>query len=90
MNTGIIEPYSDGFLEVLPEGEDSDYWQIVAIHINGQAYCPTPQLYRSEKLALAKAAQIYDWLVEHPPEISHGVCYCSLLKLILWQQPKLC
>lgn len=88
MNIGIIEPYSNGFIEVLPEGEGGDYWHIVAIHINGQAYCPTPQLYRSEKLALAKAAKIYDWIAEHEPEITHGSCYCSPLKLILWQQPK--
>jgi hypothetical protein len=85
MNIGIIEPYSNGFLEIVPE---SDYWQIVAIHINGQAYCPTPQLYRSEKVALAKAAQIYDWLADRQPEISHGACNCSELKLILWQQAK--
>jgi hypothetical protein len=85
MNIGIIEPYSDGFLEVVPE---SDYWQIAAIHINGQAYCPTPQLYRSEKVALAKATQIYDWLADHEGEISNGACNCSELKLILWQQPK--
>ncbi|MFN6463505.1 MAG: hypothetical protein RMZ41_017055 [Nostoc sp. DedVER02] len=85
MNIGIIESYSNGFLEVVPE---SDYWQIVAIHINGQAYCPTPRLYRSEKLALAKAAQIYDWLANHEGEISDGACNCSELKLILWQQPK--
>ncbi|MCW5312331.1 hypothetical protein GTQ43_00220 [Nostoc sp. KVJ3] len=85
MNIGIIESYSNGFLEVVPE---SDYWQIVAIHINGQAYCPTPELYRSEKIALVKAAQIYDWLAEHEGEISNGACNCSELKLILWQQPK--
>ncbi|MEH2346954.1 MAG: hypothetical protein V7K55_02940 [Nostoc sp.] len=85
MNTGIIESYSNGFLEVVPE---SDYWQIVAIHINGQAYCPTPQLYRSEKVALAKATQIYDWLAVHEGEISDGVCNCTELKLILWQQSK--
>lgn len=88
MNIGIIEPYSNGFLEVVPEGEDSDYWQITAIHINGQAYCPTPQFYRSEKAALAKAARIYDWLAEHEREISNGVYNCSQLKVILWQQPK--
>ncbi|MCC5608986.1 hypothetical protein LC612_19920 [Nostoc sp. CHAB 5834] len=85
MNIGIIQPYSNGFLEVVPE---SDYWQIAAIHINGQAYCPTPQLYRSEKVALAKATQIYDWLADHEGEISGGGYYCSELKLILWQQPK--
>ena len=88
MNIGIIEPYSNGFLEVIPEGEDSDYWQIAAIHINGQAYCPTPRLYRSERVALAKATQIYDWIADHEGEISNGACNCSELKLILWQQPK--
>ncbi|MEH2070183.1 MAG: hypothetical protein V7K47_18835 [Nostoc sp.] len=88
MNIGIIEPYNSGFLEVIPEGEDSDYWLITAIHINGQAYCPTPGLYRSQRIALAKAAKIYDWLADHEGEISNGACYCSQLKLILWQQPK--
>ncbi|MBD2448617.1 hypothetical protein H6G76_15940 [Nostoc sp. FACHB-152] len=88
MNLGIIEPYNSGFLEVIPEGENSDYWQIAAIHINGQAFCPTPVLYRSEKVALAKAAKIYDWIDTHEPEINNGVCYCSQLKIILWQQTK--
>ncbi|MBW4617019.1 MAG: hypothetical protein KME21_28005 [Desmonostoc vinosum HA7617-LM4] len=88
MNIGIIEPYNNGFLEVVPEGESSDYWQIAAIHINGQAYCPTPQLYRSEKVALVKAAQIYDWIAEHEHQIINGVCYCSQLKLVLWQQSR--
>jgi hypothetical protein len=88
MNIGIIEPYSNGFLEIVPEGEDSDYWHIAAIHINGQAFCPTPQLYRSEQLALAKAAKIYDWIAETQPEIINGACYCSHLQLILWQQLK--
>ncbi|MFW9261137.1 hypothetical protein A4S05_12570 [Nostoc sp. KVJ20] len=85
MNIGIIQAYSNGFLEIVPE---SDYWQIAAIHINGQAYCPTPQLYRSEKVALAKATQIYDWIADHEQQISDETCYCSELKLILWQQPK--
>ncbi|MBH8564073.1 hypothetical protein I8748_18095 [Nostoc sp. CENA67] len=89
MNIGIIQPYSNGFLDVVPEGEDSDYWQIAAIHINGQAYCPTPRLYRSEKAALAKAAQIYDWLADHSHQISNGIYNCSELQLILWQQSKL-
>ncbi|MEH2378967.1 MAG: hypothetical protein V7K27_08680 [Nostoc sp.] len=88
MNIGIIESYNSGFLEVVPEGEDSDYWQIAAIHFNGQAYCPTPVLYRSEKVALAQAAQIYDWLADHEGEISNGAYNCFQLKLILWQQPK--
>jgi hypothetical protein len=85
MNIGIIQSYSNGFLEVVPE---SDYWQIAAIHINGQAYCPTPQLYRSEKVALAKATQIYDWIADHEHQINDEAYYCSELKLILWQQPK--
>ncbi|MBE8996730.1 hypothetical protein IQ274_00470 [Nostoc sp. LEGE 12447] len=85
MNIGIIESYCNGFLEIVPE---SDYWQIVAIHINGHAYCPTPRLYRSEKVALAKAAQIYDWLADREGEISDGACNCSELKLILWKQTK--
>ncbi len=85
MNIGIIQPYSNGFLEVVPE---SDYWQIAAIHINGQAYNRLPGLYRSERVALAKAAQIYDWLADHEGEISNGACNCEKLKLILWQQPK--
>ncbi len=85
MNIGIIQPYNTGFLEVVPE---SDYWQIIAIHINGQAYCPTPVLYRSEKVALAKATQIYDWIADHEYQISDGAYYCSELKLIIWQQPK--
>ncbi|MEH2321907.1 hypothetical protein [Nostoc sp.] len=85
MNIGIIESYSNGFLEIVPE---SDYWQIAAIHINGQAYCPTPRLYRSERVALTKAAQIYDWLADHEHQISDGACNCEKLKLILWQQPK--
>jgi len=85
MNIGIIQAYSNGFLEIVPE---SDYWQIAAIHINGQAYCPTPQLYRSEKVALAKATQIYNWIADNEQQISDETCYCSELKLILWQQPK--
>lgn len=85
MNIGIIQRYSNGFLEVVPE---SDYWQIAAVHINGEAFCPSPRLYHSEKVALAKAAQIYDWLADYEHQISDGVCYCPQLKLILWQQPK--
>jgi hypothetical protein len=33
MNIRIIEPKNSGFLEVMPEGEGSDYWQIAAVHI---------------------------------------------------------
>ncbi|YAF99237.1 MAG: hypothetical protein AB3A66_27595 (plasmid) [Nodularia sp. CChRGM 3473] len=88
MNIGIIEPYSNGFLEVVPEGEGSDYWHIAAIHIDGQSFCPSPRLYRSEQVALAKASRIYDWITDHALEVSHGVCYCSHLKLSVWQQPK--
>ncbi|MBW4565407.1 MAG: hypothetical protein KME32_30850 [Mojavia pulchra JT2-VF2] len=88
MNLGIIEPYSSGFLEVVPEGEGSDYWQIAAIHINGEAFCPSPRLYRSQQAALALAAQIYDWIADREQEISDGDCYCSKLKLSVWHQPK--
>lgn len=88
MNIGIIEPYSDGFIEVIPDGEGSDYWHIAAIHINGKAFCPSPKLYRSEKIALAKAAQIYDWIAENEQEISDWGAYCETLQLILWYQPK--
>jgi hypothetical protein len=69
MNIGIIEPYNSGFLEVVPEGEGSDYWQIAVIHINGEAFCPSPRLYRSQQVALAKAAQIYDWIADHEQQI---------------------
>ncbi|AUS99868.1 hypothetical protein CLI64_05395 [Nostoc sp. CENA543] len=88
MNIGIIESYSNGFIEVLPEGEGSDYWYIAAIHIDGEAYCPTPQLYRSEKVALKKAAKIYDWIADNETEINQETCYCSTLKLVIWRQPK--
>ncbi|PHJ54884.1 hypothetical protein VF14_34290 [Nostoc linckia z18] len=88
MNIGIIQPYSNGFLDVVPEGEGSDYWHIAAIHINGQAYCPSPRLYRSETVALTKAAQIYDWIADHENQIVNGAYNCSELNLIIWQQPK--
>ncbi|MEA5623093.1 hypothetical protein [Nostoc sp. UHCC 0251] len=84
MNIGIIEPKSSGFLEVMPEGEGSDYWQIAAVHINGKAFCPSPKLYRSEQAALRVAAKIYDWIAEHEHQISDGASYCSDLKLSLW------
>ncbi|PMB48339.1 hypothetical protein CEN39_23055 [Fischerella thermalis CCMEE 5201] len=88
MNVGIISPHSNGFLEVIPEGESSDYWLIAAIHINGKAFCPSPRLYRSQQVALARAAQIYDWIANHEQEISGGDWYCSKLNLMLWHQPK--
>ncbi|GAX40026.1 hypothetical protein NIES4075_09880 [Tolypothrix sp. NIES-4075] len=88
MNIGIIEPYSSGFLEVVPEGEGSDYWQIAAIHINGKAFCLSPRLYRSQQVALAKAAQIYDWIADHEQQISSKGCYCEKFQLTLWHQPK--
>jgi hypothetical protein len=90
MNIGIIEPYGSGFLEVMPEGEGSDYWQIAAIHISGEAFCPSPRLYRSQQVALTKAAQIYDWIVDHKQQTSSGDCYCKKFKLTLWHQPKVC
>ncbi len=88
MNIGIIEPYNSGFLEVVPEGEGSDYWQIAAIHINGEAFCPSPRLYRSQQVALAKAAQIYDWIADHEQQNSGKTENCEKLKLTLWRQPK--
>ncbi|MCC5639393.1 hypothetical protein LC593_26940 [Nostoc sp. CHAB 5844] len=89
MNMGIIEPYSSGFLEILPEGESSDYWLIAGIHINGEVFCPSPRLYRSERVALARAAQLYDWIADNKPQISAGDFYCSPLNVSLWYQPKL-
>ncbi|MBD2302513.1 MULTISPECIES: hypothetical protein [Nostocales] len=88
MNMGIIEPYSSGFLEILPEGECSDYWLIAGIHINGEVFCPSPRLYRSERVALARAAQLYDWIVDHQQQIVAGDYFCSQLNLSLWYQPK--
>ena len=88
MNIGIIEPKNSGFLEMMPEGESSDYWQIAAVHINDQVFCPSPKLYPWQQVALAQAAQIYDWLADHKPQISGGSCYISSLKLALWYQPK--
>ncbi len=88
MNIGIIESYNSGFLDVIPEGEDSDYWQIAAIHINGEAFCPSPRLYRSQQVALAKAAQIYDWIADHEQQNSGKTENCEKLKLTLWRQPK--
>ena len=72
---GIIEPYNSGFLEVVPEGEGSDYWQIAAIHINGEAFRPSPRLYRSQQIALAKATQIYDWIADHEQQISFQLTF---------------
>jgi hypothetical protein len=89
MNIGKIEPYSSGFLEIILEGEGSDYWQIAAVHINGEVFCPSPRLYRSEQVALSTAAQIYDWIVDQKHQIMAESCYCSQLKLSLWYQPKL-
>ncbi|MBD2446199.1 hypothetical protein H6G76_03310 [Nostoc sp. FACHB-152] len=89
MNIGRIEPYNSGFLEIIPEGEGSDYWQIAAVHINGAVVCPSPRLYRSEQAALAKAAQIYDWIADQTHQIMAESCYCSGLKLSLCYQPKL-
>jgi hypothetical protein len=88
MNIGIIEPYNSGFLEVVPEGEGSDYWQIAAIHINGEAFCLSPRLYRSQQVALAKAAQIYDWIADHEQQTSGKIEDCEKFKLTLWRQPK--
>ena len=88
MNIGIIEPYNSSFLEVVPEGEGSDYWQIAAIHINGEAFCLSPRLYRSQQVALAKAAQIYDWIADHEQQTSSKTEDWEKFKLTLWRQPK--
>jgi hypothetical protein len=88
MNMGIIEPYSSGFLEIVPEGESSDYWLIAAIHINGEVFFPSPRLYRSERVALATAGKIYDWIANHIQQITDGDYYCPQLNLCLWQQSK--
>jgi hypothetical protein len=89
MNIGKIEPYNSGFLEIIPEDEGSDYWHIAAVHINGEVFCPSPRLYHSEQVALATAAQIYDWIADQEHQIMPESCYCSQLKLCLWHQPKL-
>ncbi|MDJ0736892.1 MAG: hypothetical protein QNJ47_22965 [Nostocaceae cyanobacterium] len=88
MNFGIIEPYENGFLEIIPDGFESDYWLIMAIHINGEVFCLDPRLYRSEKIALNKAARIYDWLQNHEHVFSDWLCYCDEFKMTLWRQPK--
>ncbi|MBD2778286.1 hypothetical protein [Iningainema tapete] len=82
---GIIEPYKDGFVEVVPEGKGSDYWQIAAIHIKGEVFCPNPRLFRNELSALGKAQQIYDWIASHEQETRSRICYCEELKLPLWR-----
>lgn len=89
MNVGIIEPYSSGFVEVVPEGEGSDYWQIAAIHINGEVFCPSPRLYRSKQAALKKAEKMYDWIANHEKETRGWGCYCENLEIILWHQQKI-
>jgi hypothetical protein len=89
LNLGILEPYKDGFLEIVPEGLASDYWHIAAIHINGEVFCPTPQLCRTEQAALSKAQKIYDWVVTHALTTSSYRYYCQKFKIMLWRQPKL-
>ncbi|WP_211178556.1 MULTISPECIES: hypothetical protein [Brasilonema] len=86
---GIIEPLKDGFLEIIPEGEGSDYWHIAAIHINGEVFCPSPRIYPSTNVAFAKARRIFYWIYNHQIETQGLGCYCEELKITLWRQPKL-
>jgi hypothetical protein len=88
MSTGMIEPFKDGFLEIIPEGEGSDYWQIAAIHINGQVFCPSPRIYSSTNAAFTKARQIFDWICNHEQETCRWICFCEELNMTLWRQPK--
>ncbi|WP_026733345.1 hypothetical protein [Fischerella sp. PCC 9605] len=88
MSLGIIEAYSGGFLEIIPEGEGSDYWLIVAIHINGEVLRPSPRLYRNKKQALAKAKKIYDWIANRDRQIYDRVCWCEELGITLWHESK--
>jgi hypothetical protein len=88
MDFGIIEPYENGFLEIVPEGTGSDYWLIMAVHINGEVFCPDPRLYRSERIALKKASRIYDWLQNHELAFSDWLYYCDELQMNVWRQPK--
>jgi hypothetical protein len=88
MNLGIIEPYNGGFLEVIPEGDGSDYWVIAGIHINGEAYRPSPRLFRSERSATIKAQKIYDWIANNENQVQGWGCWCADLKITLWHQSK--
>ncbi|KYC39330.1 hypothetical protein WA1_31850 [Scytonema hofmannii PCC 7110] len=82
---GIIEPFKDGFVEIIPEGEKSDYWQIAAIHINGEVFCPSPRIYPSTNVALARARKIYNWICDRETETRGWGCYCEELNIVLWR-----
>jgi hypothetical protein len=88
MNMGIIEPFKDGFLEIIPEGEGSDYWQIAAIHMSGEVFCPSPRIYPSQDVAIARARRIFNWICNHEMETRGWGCYCEELNMSLWRQPK--
>ncbi|MEC4813106.1 MAG: hypothetical protein SAK29_07505 [Scytonema sp. PMC 1069.18] len=88
MSMGIIEPCQNGFVEIIPEGEGSDYWQIAAIHINGEVFCPSPRIYPSTNVAIARARRIYNWICNHEEETRESACYCEEFKIILWRLPK--
>ncbi|CDN13747.1 hypothetical protein RintRC_1086 [Richelia intracellularis] len=91
MNLGIIESYDGGdggFLEVIPEGDGSDYWLIAGVHINGEAYRPSARLFRSERSAFTKAQKIYDWIANHENQVQGWGCWCADLKITLWHQSK--
>ncbi|KAF3885789.1 MULTISPECIES: hypothetical protein [Nostocales] len=85
---GIIEPYKDGFVEIIPEGDRSDYWQIAAIHINGEVFCPSPRIYPSTNVALARARKIFNWICDREAETGDGQYYCEELNIILWRLSK--
>ncbi|ARV57672.1 hypothetical protein BZZ01_02600 [Nostocales cyanobacterium HT-58-2] len=88
MSMGIIEPFKDGFLEIISEGDGSDYWQIAAIHIHGEVFCPSPRIYRSTNAAFVIARRIFDWICNHEMETRAWQCYCEELNMSLWRQPK--
>lgn len=85
---GILEPYKDGFVEIISEGQGSDYWQITAIHIDGEVFCPSPRIYPSTNVAFARARRIYDWICNHKIETRNSACYCEEFKITLWRLPK--
>ncbi|MFQ4141244.1 hypothetical protein [Chlorogloeopsis sp. ULAP02] len=88
MTLGIIEPYNGGFLEIIPEGEYSDYWLIAAIHINGEVFRPSPRFYRNEQQALRKAQKIFDWIASYDSEISDRGYWNEEMRIFLWHQSK--
>ncbi len=84
MRWGIIEPYKGGFLEIIPEGEYSDYWLIAAIHVNGKVFCPSPRFYRNEQQALRKAQKIFDWIASYDSDDRQREFWNKELGIFLW------